>query len=341
MVTHNYRRYSKFIRPISVLLDLSVITLFSLFFLKNLNLNCVHFLIFQTLVWIVISFLVRFYDVFRYTQPVEVIGKLVKQFSIFTLVVIAYFPFRKTAIFSGKALLLSIVFSFIVIVIFKYLFFYYLKKYRLVTKNNFRNAVIIGYSTEAIKLKEVFDSRPDFGYRFKGYFSDKVENKLIIGQIKHLKNFVLENQIDEIYCSLNEISDKKLKDLVDFADENNKTIKFIPDTKEIFSKNLKIDYYELFPVLSLQKTQLHDPTIKIIKRIFDIVFSLVVIFLILSWLIPLIAILIRIESKGPTFFIQGRPGLDEQEFFCFKFRSMRMNLTPEKEASKNDPRVTK
>ena len=217
----------------------------------------------------------------------------------------------------------------------------YLKKYRLVTKNNFRNAVIIGYSLEAIKLREVFESRKDFGYRFKGYFSDKIDNENIVGTVKQVKDFVLENKIDEIYCSLNEISDRKLKDLVDFADENKLTIKFIPDTKEIFSKNLKIDYYELFPVLSLQKTQLHDPTIKTIKRVFDIVFSIIVILCVLSWLIPLIAILIKIESKGPVFFVQGRPGLDENEFFCYKFRSMRLNYTPEKEASKNDPRVTK
>jgi putative colanic acid biosynthesis UDP-glucose lipid carrier transferase len=56
---------------------------------------------------------------------------------------------------------------------------------------------------------------------------------------------------------------------------------------------------------------------------------------------PLIAILIKLESKGPVFFKQGRPGLDENEFFCYKFRSMQVNETTEKEASKNDPRVTK
>ena len=53
------------------------------------------------------------------------------------------------------------------------------------------------------------------------------------------------------------------------------------------------------------------------------------------------AILIKLESKGPIFFKQGRPGLDEKEFFCYKFRSMQINKTTEKEASKNDPRVTK
>jgi putative colanic acid biosynthesis UDP-glucose lipid carrier transferase len=54
-----------------------------------------------------------------------------------------------------------------------------------------------------------------------------------------------------------------------------------------------------------------------------------------------LAILIKLESHGSVFFKQGRPGLDEKEFFCFKFRSMRVNKTTEKEASRNDPRVTR
>jgi putative colanic acid biosynthesis UDP-glucose lipid carrier transferase len=341
MVAQQTGRYSKFIRPISIILDVLVTNILSLYFYRELGLNMFYYLLYQTCAWVLIAFLVRFYEVYRFTTPVEIISKLIKQFSLFLLVIIAYFPFAKTVIFSGKAIAISMTISFILIAGIKYLLFYYLKKYRIVTKNNFRNAIIIGYTKEAISLKEVFENRQDFGYRFQGYFSDKIKNPEVIGKVNDINNFVIENKTDEIYCSLNEISNEKLKELIEFADDNNKTIKFIPDTKEIFSKNLKIDYYELFPVLSLQKTQLHNPTIKGIKRGFDIVFSLFVILFILSWLMPLIAILIKLESKGPVFFMQGRPGLDENEFFCYKFRSMQVNETTEKEASKNDPRVTK
>jgi putative colanic acid biosynthesis UDP-glucose lipid carrier transferase len=201
--------------------------------------------------------------------------------------------------------------------------------------------VIIGYTPEAIKLKELFETRNDFGYRFLGYFSDKKSNANITGKVDQIKDFVLVNKVDEIYCSLNEISNEQLKDLVEFTDEYRKTIKFIPDSKAIFSKNLKIDYYEFFPVLSLQRTLLHDPITKVFKRLFDIIFSLFVLIFLLSWLVPILAILIKLESRGPIFFKQGRPGIEEKEFFCFKFRSMKINKTTEQEASKNDPRVTK
>ena len=334
-------RYSKYLRPISILSDVLVITVFSLYFFSQLNLNWIHYLVYQTLSWTIIAFAIKFYQVYRFTTPVEVIGKIAKQGILFLFVTIAFFPFNKATIFSGKAVALFLMASFFIIIAFKYFLFFYLKKYRIITKNNFRNAVIIGYSNEAIRLKEVFDSRPDYGYRFMGYFSDKVQNSEIKGKLSTIKEYVLEERIDEIYCSLEEISNKELKKLVEFADENGRTIKFIPDTKEIFTKNLKIDYYSFFPVLSLQKTQLHDPTIKLIKRAFDVVFSLLVIVFVLSWLIPIISIIIKLESKGPVFFKQGRPGLDEKEFFCYKFRSMKLNKTTESEASKNDPRVTR
>lgn len=341
MVAQQTGRYSKYIRPISIFLDLLVISFLSLFFFQELNLNLKYYLLYQTLAWSVISVIVRFYNIYRFTTPVEIISKLIKQFVIFLLVVIAFFPFAKTTIFSGSAIAIYMSFSFVIVAFLKYFLFFYLKKYRLVTNNNFRNAVIIGYTPEAINLKDIFENRKDYGYRFQGYFSDSVKNKEVKGTVNHITDYVLNNQIDEIYCSLDEISDEKLKELVEFADDNNKTIKFIPDSKQIYSKNLRIDYYELFPVLSLQKTQLHNPSIKGLKRAFDITFSLFVIVFILSWLIPLIALLIKLESKGPVFFKQGRPGIDENEFYCYKFRSMRVNNKTETEASKNDPRVTK
>lgn len=334
-------RYSKYIRPISVLIDLLLILGFFPLFFKGLNIHFSFFGIYLLFVWIIISFFSKFYNVYRFTTPVEILSKIAKQSVIFILLVIAFFPFNKNYIFSGSAIAYYSITLFSIIILIKSLLFYYLKKYRIVTGNNYRNAIIIGYTQEALDLKRIFDDRPDYGYRFKGFFSDKKVNDKITGKLSDVKSFSKSNKIDEIYCSLNEISNEKLKELVEFGDDNNILVKFIPDSKAIFSKNLKIDYYELFPVLSLQKTALHDPLIKNFKRIFDFIFSLLVVIFILSWLTPLLAFLIKLESRGPVFFRQSRPGLDEQEFLCYKFRSMQVNVTTEKEASRNDPRVTR
>ncbi len=78
------------------------------------------------------------------------------------------------------------------------------------------------------------------------------------------------------------------------------------------------------------------------KRAFDIVFSLAVIIFILSWLLPIIALLIRLESKGPVIFSQERSSRDNRSFACYKFRSMYMNDDCDKlQTAKGDPRITR
>ena len=91
-----------------------------------------------------------------------------------------------------------------------------------------------------------------------------------------------------------------------------------------------------------RSTPLDDPLNYFIKRCFDIIFSLLIIIGVMSWLTPLIAILIRLESKGPIFFKQKRHGLGYEEFNCYKFRSMCVNEHADiTEAKRNDPRITK
>lgn len=341
MILSGKGRYSKYLRPISVLFDILVITVLFRFFFSELGLNFIHFGIYQLVCWSIISYFFGFYEIYRYTTPVEIASKIIKQGVIFLLVVIAFFPFAKQTVFSGQAIAMYMLASFSAITLFKFLLFYYLKRYRITTGSNYRNAIIIGYTPEAIRLKELFEKRTDYGYRFHGFFSDKKSNENILGKVSEIETFTTENNIDDIYCSLNEISNSRLKELINFADLNEKTLKFIPDTKEIFSRNLKLDYYEFFPVLSLRKTPLHEPISQVTKRLFDVIFSILVIVLVLSWLAPLLAILIKLESKGPVFFKQSRPGINEQEFYCYKFRSMQLNETTEQSVIKNDPRVTR
>jgi putative colanic acid biosynthesis UDP-glucose lipid carrier transferase len=340
MTTNQIGRYSKYIRPIAVFTDVVIIAINCFFWFNLVELVVFSYLGYLILGWFILAFILGFYKVYRFTTPIEIISKIVKQGFLFLLLVIAYFPFLNNAVFDFKVVTQFFLSVLVLITLSKFFLFYCLKQYRIITGNNFRTAIVIGYTAEAIRLKELFETRREYGYIFSGYFSNKIVNNEIKGTVESIKSFVIEKKIDEIYCSLNEVSNEQLKDLIDFADENYKTIKFIPDTKEVFTKNLKIDYYDFFPVLSLNKTVLDEPLVKFFKRTFDIVFSLIVIFGILSWLTPILAILIKLESKGAVFFKQGRPGINENEFNCYKFRSMRVNELTETETYKNDPRVT-
>jgi len=341
MILSARKGYSKYLRLINISFDILVITALFPAFYTGFGLNCIHFASYQIVCWCVIAYFSGFYEVYRYTPPQRIAAKIIKQGIIFMLVIIAFFPFAKKTIFSGQATAQFLLTCFAIITVFKFLIFYYLQKYRLATGSNYRKAIIIGYTADALALKKFFTDKTEYGYRFLGFFSDTAINPDVIGRTEDIKSFVKENEVDEIYCSLNELNNDQLKDLVNFAETYNKAIKFIPDAKEIFSKNLRIDYYEFFPVLSLRKTALHEPASQIIKRLFDIGFSLLVIVFVLSWLTPLLALLIKLESRGPVFFKQSRPGYNEKEFFCYKFRSMQINETTEKSVVRNDPRVTR
>jgi putative colanic acid biosynthesis UDP-glucose lipid carrier transferase len=341
MAAYNIGRYSKHIRQISVLIDLFIVCVLAFYLFDYEVFNISFYILYLVVGWCCIAVFVKFYDVYRFTAPSEIIRKVSKQGLLFTLIVITFFPFSKQYVFNEKTVAVFVISSMLFVSIAKYVLFYFLKRYRTITGSNFRNVVIIGYTPETIRLRKLFQERNDLGYHFFGFFSSKKDNLYIKGKLEKLKPFVIENKIDEIYCSLKEVSSSQLKGIIAFAEENKKTIKFIPDLKDVFSKNVHIDYYDSFPVLSLKKTVLNDPTIKVFKRLFDVVFSTVVILGLLSWLMPLLAVLIKLESEGPVFFRQGRPGINANEFYCYKFRSMKINGMTETEASKNDPRVTK
>ena len=81
---------------------------------------------------------------------------------------------------------------------------------------------------------------------------------------------------------------------------------------------------------------------RVVKRVFDLIFSSAVIVLVLSWLVPLIGMLIKLDSRGGIFFVQKRGGLNNQPFDCLKFRTMVIHKEADhKQATKDDPRITR
>ena len=150
-----------------------------------------------------------------------------------------------------------------------------------------------------------------------------------------------ENSIDEIYCCLTSLETETINRLTNFAESNLRDIKYIPSHKKIYSKKLAHQNYGTIPVLSLRTIHIEDPFNSLVKRSFDIIFSLFVLLFLLSWLTPILAILIKTSSKGPVFFYQKRNGYNFNEFNCFKFRSMLINKQANTmQATRNDLRVT-
>nr|WP_255481752.1 exopolysaccharide biosynthesis polyprenyl glycosylphosphotransferase [Flavobacterium sp. xlx-221] len=299
------------------------------------NFQSIYTILYLLFSWIIISVVTKFYQVYRFTKLIQIAQKAIKQFllysfSIFALNGLIIKEDKLTTIF----IYLAIVFTVIVVV--KYTVFYLLKVFRKYYKGNLRRIIVVGNDTLTTQFISFVNENPDYGYTLKKTFSlDKDE-------LPDIVNFCKRNNIEEVYLSLERTTTKQVTTFINYVDNNFKLLKFLPSKKDLLSANLKVDYYGVIPVMSSRTTPLDDPLNQFLKRIFDIFFSTFVIVLIMSWLMPLVAILIKIESKGPIFFKQKRHGLDYNEFDCYKFRSMYVNDNADvEEATKNDPRITK
>lgn len=330
-------RYSAYLRPLVYLIDIAVILLFALQFKLEL-LDYFNFTIFVTIGWLIMSIKTDFYEVYRFTKVTKIISLNFLQATIFALFIFSFFGFFEELSRFRENIFLYIGKVFSSILVIKLIIFYLLKSYRKDLGGNYRTTIILGDNQRTRTLKNFFDSNTEYGYQYKRLvdFSSKDFD------LKEVFDWILENEINEIYCSVAELSNEQLNQVIEFADNNLRPLKFLPDNKDIYTRQLKMEYYGYLPILSLRNIPIDDPLNKFIKRVFDIVMSIFVIVCVLSWLTPVLAILIRMESKGPIFFRQKRNGLDYKEFYCYKFRSMRENPQADlHQVKRGDKRITK
>jgi putative colanic acid biosysnthesis UDP-glucose lipid carrier transferase len=274
----------------------------------------------------------------------RVLFNVVKSFLLHFLITMAFVFLFKLFYFSRLHLFITYAVFFLLIMVWKFALFYFIRLIRI-AGFNYRKVVIIGEGRVAGEVHNYFTTHLSNGFKFMGYFSDNYEELkypgLSLGKTDDLKAYCLNEHIDEIYCTLPLTESKRIHELVDFADNHLIRFKLIPDFSGFINKKINIDFYENIPVLSIRNEPLGEMINRAIKRTFDILFSLLVIIFVFPVLFPILAILIKIFSKGPVFFKQLRTGKDNVEFVCYKFRSMNINdLANEAQAVRGDGRIT-
>lgn len=213
------------------------------------------------------------------------------------------------------------------------------------TKFN-KKVIVLGYNDLSKRLVSHFLLNNQ-NLSVEGYFEDAQQvHELsifpILGNRKDCISYAIENEIDEIYSTISPESNAYVYDLAQAAETNMIRFKFVPDFHLFVNRNIHIDFVEDIPILSLRSEPLDDISARIKKRFFDICFSFFVITLVLSWLMPIMAVLIKLNSKGPVFFIQLRSGRNNKAFRCFKFRTLRVNKEADsKQVTYNDSRITR
>lgn len=331
-------RFSPYLRPISFSLDVLTLILFGEFILSNFNQNAIWFSFVTIVVWSIISSITKFYEVYRFTKEITILTLLIKQLIFYSLVVLAFTGLQISPNIVKRDLFNYIAISFSIIAISKFSIYFLLKTYRAIYGGNRRKVVVFGENAKTRALVDFFNNKKEYGYNLIKIFNTKEKDFDLEDSLQDINKL----NADEIYCSLSDLNTHDIKTIVNFADNNLKIVKFLPDNKGNFLKRVKYQYYDYLPVMSFREIPLEDSFNVFVKRVFDVIFSVIIIFFILSWLTPLLAIFIRLESKGPVFFKQSRNGFNYKEFECYKFRSMMPNPKAHLEqVTRGDQRITR
>jgi putative colanic acid biosynthesis UDP-glucose lipid carrier transferase len=185
-------------------------------------------------------------------------------------------------------------------------------------------------------LKNIFIDRKDYGYRIFEYESSVIN-------IDELVGFWKKNGIHTLFLSMeNSYGERLENEIFKLAEDNKIHISLIPSITQSDFFLYDLGYIQTQPVLNQARYSLDYYSNFLMKRTFDIFFSIIILIFICAWVFPIIAILIKTTSKGPVFFLQKRYGFHEEVFNCIKFRTMVVNdESTTKTTSVNDSRITR
>jgi len=211
---------------------------------------------------------------------------------------------------------------------------------------NFKRVIIVGAGKNGMELYKVMKDDLAYGFYVMGFFDDNVTLKEslpnYLGMTNEVEDYVLENEIDEIYCTLPGTQDQKMLRLLNFAEKHMIRFYIVPEFYRIVKKSLVMEIMESVPLLTVRREPLQAAYNRAIKRVFDILFSSLVLVTIYPVLYVITGVMIKLTSKGPVLFKQKRTGIYGQEFYCYKFRTMRVNPQADVvQAKKDDPRKTR
>lgn len=209
---------------------------------------------------------------------------------------------------------------------------------------NYKKTIIIGSNITAQRLHKEMTSDAGYGYIFLGFFDDNPSEEIkknYLGKIEDIDEYVKTHNVDEIYYTLSGENEKAIRTVTQVADNNVLQFYYVPQISKYISRRFEMYNMGQVPVLTLRHNPLTKHINRFTKRSFDIVFSSIVLLFSPIIFIP-VAIAIKFSSPGPIFFKQLRTGYRGRNFYCWKFRTMRVNADSDKvQAQKHDPRKTK
>lgn len=294
--------------------------------------------------WYIFTTVTKLYKSLTFRESSLQFNALTKSFILLIVFSLTYL----SLIFSMKINYTNSIIYFSVVGFFmfftRFILFLYRKKNRVKIGRKLYsyNTVFVGENKFSMSLMSNNELRRSMGIRGSYTLEETDPKNKYLGGIDKLFEDIENAEISNIIFCDDKIDSDLYKCIVEMAEHKMIRVYMVPDFKYASSETHYFDIIHEVPFLKLIKEPLSNPKKQILKRMFDIVFSSIVTILILSWLIPIVAIMIKLGSKGPVFFLQKRSGFKNEPFSCIKFRSMAVNKNAHiQTAKKNDSRVTK
>ncbi len=208
-----------------------------------------------------------------------------------------------------------------------------------------KKVIILGFNETAKKLAVYFE-QDGLNTQIIGYVEDEenieeLSHYPILSNVTDTLRIAKELNVQEIFSTITPEQNKFIYELMYQSEKECIRFKIVPNLSIFITREVHIEYYGELPILSLRKEPLDDIGNRIKKRVLDVAVSSLVTIFILSWLFPLLGLLIFLESGRPIFFKQLRTGKNKKPFYCWKFRSMKVNKDADlKQASRHDNRIT-
>lgn len=251
-----------------------------------------------------------------------------------------FFPINYLRIFLIEYVL---VFFMIKTSVFFVIYKFYQHRYKKGSSLN--RVVILGQNDTSAILGNLFNNSFRLGFKLVGYISDtdKCDKNKILGNLEELPSLAKTHNLNMIFVTIPEyFGVNNTKEILALCNRIGLRVRYVL-TNQYWNQHTQrnVESINYFKIFNPQEIPLDKLTLRFTKRIFDVVFSSLVILLIFSWLFPILGIIIKLNSKGPIFFLQQRTGINNKTFQCIKFRTMKVNNDSDtKQATVGDDRIT-
>jgi len=347
------RQFERYLQMTLVVLDMvalnAVYILCQVFVLKRIHTSTsdpyFQYWMITNGIWLSLGFFLRAYAIKVILNFEYYIKRTIQVFLVLVICLLVYLFFNREFIISRLFIIVTIGCFGLSLLLNRFLYLgiknYFKKSHRLIKK-----VLILGYNDTAKKLAHYFEE-DGLNTQLLGYIEDdknirELSHYPVLSDIDNTLQVAKEMDVQEIFSTITPEQNKAIYNLMYQAEKECIRFKIVPNLSVFITRDVHIEYFGDLPILSLRSEPLDDVGNRVKKRILDIAVSLFVIVFFLSWMIPIFALIIFLESGESVFFKQLRTGKNKKSFYCLKFRSMKSNKDADtKQATANDARVTR